>query len=383
MKRIIFEKEKLDELREQLNAEQVQDMENSNPLIGGLGFLGAMLGTSLTGNSDGENENINEIVEREENIVDVEYEENEEGKEIDSEKVGLGEDNRILVSAVPLLLNSYVENICCLEMLCETKAGDLFIGICQFVLEYDIEYDMIKDFFQFSDLSSFIGQKIGLSMLKLHLPVYLLDLEFSLPEKDGKIESYLPIIENFYTKGIRKYEDGSTGIIEEFSVNSNLFATLKFFTDSIESFNANKRAITVATTAGYKCPEGFKYPEVILVDNVDIIINMAKSDFEDTTAIVEFRFFDTTKESYTLLTSFDVGKKVTRKMTKGCTSKKIERSYMIDEDQYVDIFSFATNFSNLDKTYMVVKAKNKKDDVKLFFFDNINIEKIIELIGQR
>ena len=100
------------------------------------------------------------------------------------------------------------------------------------------------------------------------------------------------------------------------------------------------------------------------IDSITAVVQIKKS----TTYAIEFIVVNG-ENKYTILSTFDLGKKFNRKKSKGITIDKLNNTFLKDSDQYLQIFSEFCKFNNINKEYLIIKAKNKDNINNIFMID--------------
>ena len=171
--------------------------------------------------------------------------------------------------------------------------------------------------------------------------------------------------------------------IYRFDMSADIFSAIAFIDDYVATDSHNIHDLQIATVAGYK--ESDKLVTVNFVDNVDSIVSLAPAatkDSEDIALVFKvIEFTDAnTKNVYKILTTFNFGKKYPKKKYRGATLATLEEAYGKDVDQYLSNYMIDCHLANIDKNYLIIKAKNKNGLCKLFFLDDDAISRIEELV---
>lgn len=161
-----------------------------------------------------------------------------------------------------------------------------------------------------------------------------------------------------------------------FKMTSDVFAGLKYIDNYIfDSVTNNYELSTAAITAR----EGKEITDVVIVDKIDRVVAMAPIK-DSSTCVIEFVVVSG-EDKYTLLSTFDFGVNFKKRKFKGMTIDKINSVYLDESDQYLQMFSEFCRFDNIDKEYLVIKAKNKDNTNKLFFIDATSRIELESMIG--
>jgi hypothetical protein len=266
------------------------------------------------------------------------------------------------------------KDVAALVLLCKDTENNTFTLVNNYIIENDQQKKQVERN-PIHDNVNYISKRLASNMIMSALPCYITDMNFYY-NKEAEIPS-----EQFYMFAVPN--DANDKRIIKFNLSSDLFSVIAFIDDYITSDSHNIHDLQIATVAGYK--QSDMVIPVCFVDNIDSIISLAPSTEKDSTdVIVVFKTLEfvssTEKNVYKILTAFDFGKKYNRKKYRGCTLKSIEEGYGKDIDQYLSNYMIECRLKNIDKDYLVIKAKNKDGRCKLFFIDNDNQKKIEELV---
>jgi len=320
---------------------------------------------SVEGFAIPESINENETISEGDTIVEVD--DSIEDEENDLPEVSNEEDNSddyILSTVTPFSLNfinipSYPDQLIAnLFFIAQTKSAKNIILYTSYLLESEIEYEIIKDL-PFSVEANFAGFRICSDIVENSFPAYVTDFDFTY---DKDIEDNY----KFSFRSKRMDKEGSQEIVT-YKMVSDVYCGIKYidnyiFECEVNNYELSKAAITARETDNPS--------EMIIVDRIERIVAMAQMKDSKTCAI-EFLVTDG-ENKYTLLSTFNFGRKFHKKKFKGMTVDKINSVYLNEADQYLQIFSEFCRFANIDKEYLVIKAKNKDGIDKIFLIDGTN-----------
>lgn len=266
------------------------------------------------------------------------------------------------------------QNVCALVFLCKDKSSGLFFTLTHnYIVENDEQMKIVQRN-PIHDVRNFISKKIATNMVLASVPGYITDLNFYYND-DTDIPS-----EKFFLYAVPNREDRK---IVKFEMTPEIFSSMAFIDDYIVSDSQNVHDLQVATVSGYNPTELLVTTH--FVDNVNSIVSLAEVEKGSTELAIVFKVLELDnqgkKNSYKILTSFDFGQKFHRNKFRGMTVKKIEEEYANDADQYYSNYMIEVRIKNLDKDFLVIKAKNKDGVCKLFFLDN-DVQKDIESLVQ-
>lgn len=268
------------------------------------------------------------------------------------------------------------KDIASLVLLCKDQYSDFtFCLTHNYIIENEEQKKQVEKN-PIHDNVNYISKRLATNMVLRTLPVYITDLNFYYDK------NYENPNEQFYMFAVPNKEENTRQIVK-FNMSAEIFSVLAFLDDYIVSDSHNIHDLQIATIAGYK--QADMLVTVNFVDNIDSIISLAPADEKNSTDVaVVFKtieFVDAnTKAIYKILTAFNFGKKYPKKKFRGATLAKLEDEYGKDVDQYVSNYMIECRLKNLDKDYLIIKAKNKDGVCKLFFIDNDNQKIIEELI---
>lgn len=267
------------------------------------------------------------------------------------------------------------DRIAALVFLCKDTYSDFTFTLAHnYIIENDEQRKQVEKN-PIHDNVNYISKRLAANMIMNTLPGYITDFNFYYnKEADNPNEA-------FYMFAVPNREENRQ--IIQLNMSAEIFSVFAFIDDYIVSDSHNIHDLQIATVAGYK--KSNTLVTVNFVDNIDSIVSLAPAAEKDSTDVaVVFKtleFVDaSTKNVYKILTAFNFGKKYPKKKFRGATISTLEEEYGKDVDQYVSNYMIECRIKNLDKDYLIIKAKNKDSICKLFFIDNDNQRKIEELI---
>lgn len=269
------------------------------------------------------------------------------------------------------------KDIAAFVLLCKDQLSDLTFTLTHnYIIENEEQKKQVEKN-PIHDNVNYISKRLASNMIMTAIPGYITDFNFYYNK-----EAVNPN-ESFYMFAVPNKDDSRRVVKFEFS--PEIFSVLAFLDDYIVSDSHNIHDLQIATVAGYK--QSGTLVTVDFVDNIDSIVSLAPSAEKNSTDVVvvfkTLEFVDSsTKNVYKILTAFDFGKKYPKKKFRGYTMTNLEENYGNDVDQYLSNYMIECRIKNLDKDYLIIKAKNKDGICKLFFIDNDNQRKIEELIDQ-
>lgn len=279
-------------------------------------------------------------------------------------------DDYILATVTPFSMNtitlpSYPDQpIANLFFIAQTKSSKNIILYTSYLIENELELEELSNIPFYVD-SNFASFRICADIVENAFPAYITDFNFSY------------FVENINGKDNHKFSfrakrmDGSKlQEVAVFTMTSDIYCGIKYIDNYIFDTDINNYELSKASITAREIENP---SEVITVDKIDRIVAMAQLKNTLTCAI---EFVVTSKDNkYTLLSTFNFGKKFHKKKFKGMTVDKINSVYLNESDQYLQIFSEFCRFENIDKEYLVIKAKNKDGIDKIFLIDGtIRIE---------
>lgn len=235
-----------------------------------------------------------------------------------------------------------------------------------YLVENELDFEMCKTY-PFHVENNFANFRICADIVNNTYPVYITDFNFTY-DKDIDINKF-----SFMGKRITK--DGAQEDVK-FLVTSDIFVAVKYIDNYIFDGISNGYELSIASvSARYKEDPA----EMIFIDKIDRIIAMAQIAKSDTCA-VEF-IANSREDKYSLLTTFNLGQGFNKKKFKGMNIEKINKNFLKESDQYLQIFIEYAKFANIDKEYLIIKAKNKDGIDKIFLIDSTIRVELESMIG--
>lgn len=296
---------------------------------------------------------------------------------VDDNETEVSEVKR-LVSAVPITILCKIseeedDEQYILQILCKDEDGNSLMLNAYFITENldDEEFIITNDLYRDNIYPPIV---MGTQSIASGLTNYATDFSFDF---DG--DKITNDIHEFYFNAINIKES----TYSKFIVDRNLYSSIRYYIEHMMIRGTNNNKFIIASSYSIQTTDE---AEIIMVNSINSIVNLAKYKKSTTIAIV----FECTatngdgeENNYTILTSFDLGKHIKNKKCKGNTIEQIENKFLKEIDQYVESFTFMSAIHKLGKEYMVIKAFNKDETTKLFFINNNCIEKLAELINER
>jgi hypothetical protein len=264
-------------------------------------------------------------------------------------------DDNIIVSATPLSMNNISDNSAGLFFIIETKSGKTNILYTTYLLE-EFESEILADIVPYHVLNNFPSFRICADIIINSFTAYITNFSFSYDSNEEKYSYSIPAIE------VNK--DSIVDKQVKFYMSSDVFCSLKYIDNYMYECDVNNYELSMASISAR---ENDEISETIIVDKVDRIVAMAKIK-DSTTYAIEFAVISG-ENKYIILSTFNLGKKFSRKKFKGMTIDKINDTFLQDSDQYLQIFSEFCRFDNMDKDYLIIKGKNKNGTNKIFMLD--------------
>lgn len=269
-------------------------------------------------------------------------------------------DDFIISTITPFSMNTVLHptlpenSISSMFYLAQSKSGETYIFYTSYLVD-NMEKDLIS-MLPFHYDSNFASFRISSDIIINSLPAFITDFDF---RDDPENNNYrYSILANHVIDG-----NNNEGTYR-FFMTSDVFCSLKYIDNYIIEGDVNNYELSMATISAR---EKEQPSEVVVVDKIDRIVAMAQMKDSDTCAI-EF-IVNSGDDRYTLLSTFNLGKKFNKKKFKGMTVDKINSVFLSESDQYLQIFSEFCRFNNIDKEYLIIKSRNKDGINKIFFID--------------
>lgn len=268
-------------------------------------------------------------------------------------------------SIVPLSLASYETSkgkIIAMVWLCELEEDYITIQT-NYLIEHKAEEKIIS-MIKFSNENKHIANIITDRLIIDRFDQYISELEFNIElNNDGSAKE---IYFDAYKVKNRKIANK-----KKFIVNENIFASIKYIDEYISECNINEYELHQSTLTGAMIDD--KEIPLFQVDFLDSLIALAPVDAKEGNVVAVFKVGNfknkDEKEFATLLVPFSIDARFKRSKFKGNTVEKLESTYFVEEDQYINNFLFFAKFKNIDKEYMFIKASNNKGEEKIFSLD--------------
>lgn len=271
-------------------------------------------------------------------------------------------DDFIIKSATPLSLSNVkceAGNVVTLIWLCQSKNDHLFTLATKYIIENELEEERILDI-AFHDDNLFINNKIVNNIIQSQYPSYITDFNFS------TVNESLKDNDGFKLNAVLLHENEKQ-VTCTFTVPNDIFISFVFMDNYIAEEATNNYELTMAIT-GSTVPNE-ESTKIVVVDKIDSIISMAKAGRCKYTVATAFKVLHG-EESSVILAPFNVGVKFPKTKFKGMKVETLEKNYLNDKDQFLNIFIANTRIKNIDKEYLIIKAVNKSKESKLFFLDD-------------
>jgi len=268
-------------------------------------------------------------------------------------------NDKIIVSATPFSMNSVpynispkILNVSTLFFIAQTKSGDTCVLYTSYLSEEEIEDEMIKSspFHVDNNFSSF---RICADIIVDSFPTYITDFIFDYNNE-----------EEYYKFSIMCKNIDNSNDPTRFYMSSDVFCSIKYIDNYLFDGNINNYELSMASISGREMDNLSKVIMVEKIDSIAAVVQIKKS----TTYAIEFIVVNG-ENKYTILSTFDLGKKFNRKKSKGITIDKLNNTFLKDSDQYLQIFSEFCKFNNINKEYLIIKAKNKDNINNIFMID--------------
>ena len=295
---------------------------------------------------------------------------NNDAEVVDDINEGMTEDT-IIVSAVPFSMNTvpYSEDpsqkIASLFFVVQTKSNKTYTLYTSYLLEDEMEEE-VAEMVPFHYDSNFASFRICAEIFNNAFPAYVTDFNFR-DDKDNGIYRY----------SIQAREVSEESKTVRFYMSSDVFCSIKYIDDYIFEADINNYELSMASISAREITPPSK---VVIADKVDRIVAMAPMK-DTTTCAIEFVLVEG-ENKYTILSTFNLGKKFNKKKFKGMTVEKLNTVYLRESDQYLQIFSEFCRFENIDKDYLVIKAKNKDNKNMIFMIDGTSRTEFESMIGE-
>lgn len=298
---------------------------------------------------------------------DGSYAESENDNEYTNQNDQISDDN-IIVLAIPFSMNSVPYksspelDISTLFFIIKTKSGKIRVFYSSYLSEDEFDNDFVREL-PFHVENNFLTFRIFADTVINSFTTYITDFIFD----------YNP--EEEYPFSIKSKNINNANGPEKFYMSSDIFFSIKYIDNYIFEGHNVDYELSLASISGV---ESDRLSKIIMVDKIDSISAMVQLK-KTTTYAIEFVVMNG-EDKYTILSTFDLGKKFNKKKSKGITLDKLNDTFMKDSDQYLQVLSEFCKFNNIDKDYLIIKGKNKDNENVIFMINEdvrIEFEKMI------
>lgn len=327
-----------------------------------------------------ESKEVEEEVEKSENETEESAEDSPE--EVETEEISENEPeekrNDYRIEQIVPFSMSVTDNpqnpetkIASLFFIAKSKSGIIYSLYTSYLLENEYEVDQIKNL-PFHVENNFSSFRIASNMVINSYDVFATDFNFTY-NKD--IEDY-----KFNIKAIRQDNEGLHETVQ-LNMISDVFNSLKYIDTYVFDNSLNNYELSVASLSATDDVPDTKPTELINVSKINRIVAMAQLK-NSTTCAVEYIVEDDNNNKYTVLSSFNLGVKFNKRKFKGMTVEKINNNYLIESDQYLQLYSTYCRFNNIDKEYLISRARNKDNKTIMFMLDTTIRTELESMIGE-
>lgn len=262
--------------------------------------------------------------------------------------------------------------IASLFYIAKSKSGIIFTLYTSYLLEDEYEVEQVKHNYPFHVENNFSSFRVAQNMIINSYDIFVTDFNFTY-NKD--IDNY-----KFSIKALRQDKDGVHETVQ-FNMISDVFAAIKYIDSYAYDTVINNHELSLASlTALDDIPNA--YPtEIVVVEKIDRIVAMAQIK-DSTTCGIEYIVKTEDGDKYTLLSVFNLGQRFHKKKFKGMTTDKLNNAYLREADQYLQMFSDFCKFDNIDKEYLIIKARNKDSVTRMFMMDTTIRTELQSMIGE-
>lgn len=292
----------------------------------------------------------------------------DEEKESDPEDYILSTVTPFSMSIVDSMTDA-TQKIASLFFIAQSLSGKNYTLYTSYAVTDEFEKEAITEL-PFYVENNFTSFRVAADIVINSYPVYISDFDFAYDKE----------AEDNYKFNIRAKRLDRQGLQETvtFKMVSDVFCSLKYMDNYVFECDINNYELSKASISAR---ESENPSEIIIADSIDRIVAMAAMKKDAETCAIEFVINDG-KEKYTMLSTFNFGKKFNKKKFKGMTIDKINSVYLNEADQYLQIFSEFCRFNNIDKEYLIIKGKNKEGINKIFFIDGTIRMEFESMIGE-
>lgn len=314
-------------------------------------------------------------------VIDAEVIETENGqrKVVDiseiradkSSKVIFKDDDDFTIKSATIISVNIAEAndrfVATLSLLCKSNTDKLFILSSNYLLESEDEIELIEHL-PFYNRNYFTSIQMAENMLLCYMNSFVTDFVFGPTNGTADEDKNLILSSEFTTNAVSVSVDG-TGTNVKFKMSTEMFASLAFFDNYILESYINNYELSLALIGARINDHDIK--SCFVPCNDITLLNMAKG--KNTSIVIEFATH-IDKEEFVLLTSFNIGMKFKAPKFKKCTVDKLEKSFLKSSNEYLSVFMFYITIK--DNNFLVIKAKNKDSDYKLFLISDTTSEVI-------
>lgn len=304
-------------------------------------------------------------------------EENIEDKIETSEEVDKRNDYRIeIIVPFSMSVTNNPQNpdtkIASLFYIAKSKSGITFALYTSYLLEDEYEVEQVKHNYPFHVDNNFASFRVAQNIIINSYDIFVTDFKFTYNEN---IKDY-----KFSIKALRQDKDGVHETVQ-FNMISDIFASIKYIDSYAYDTAINNHELSLASITATDDVPNTNPTKMVVVEKIDRIVAMAQIK-DSTTCGVEYIVKTEDNEKYTILSVFNLGEKFHKKKFKGMTVDKINGTYLREADQYMQMFSDFCKFENIDKEYLIVKARNKDNSTRMFMMDTTVRTELQSLIGE-
>lgn len=253
--------------------------------------------------------------------------------------------------------------------LCRARSGKFFTLGNTYIPEDKHELEDAAIFSPVNEENMFLGTKAAYSMIKQKFENYLTDMQFC--STGDKLESS----EELILDAVLIHEDNKKEAVR-FFVPMEIFASMSFTDDYVFNSEVDDDTLELASVSGISNDTSEPF-EVLRIEGI-VSITVTKGN----NVVVVLRVSNGDHQEI-LMTSFNLGVKLNSGLFSKNKVKKLEKSYMEDADEYITLFQFNMRLKDKEKSYMVIKARNKNNKKKLFFLDKAIQKELENMIKEK
>ena len=303
--------------------------------------------------------------------------ENDEPEEEESKEIKYNKDDFRISTIVPFSMSvtDYPDDpkqkMASLFYIVRSKSGAIITLYTAYLLENEEEVEQIKHNYPFHVENNFASFRIASNLIINSYYIFATDFNF---KYDESIENY-----KFSIKAIRQDADGMHETVE-FTMISDVFASIKYIDSYAYELTRNDYELSIASLAAVDDVPNTNPSAMRVVNKIDRIVAMAQIS-NSTTYAIEYILNTDDDKQYTMLSTFNLGEKFNKKKFKGMTVDKLQHTYLLEADQYIQLFADYCRFTNIDKEYLILKGRNKDNNNILFMFDSTIRAELESMIG--